>query len=295
MAEVRWLANTWADSMAGAGRPRKATCWASSTTQSADCPTTMPAAAPAPQRPDACAPPCTACRVMAVATSGWLLLANTLRWRRDRRWPYSSISSSSAAFTQAWLSEPTPQRPPCCSHKGMSKMPSPRLASVVGQMPATAPVRAAPAYSSGVMCVACTRHQRSSTGAWFSSHCTGRWPLQAMQSSTSCVCSAMWMWMGAWGFSAVRPCTAAARLSGGTARSECGARPKTAPCACAAGARRSNNESMLSVLRIKRAWSARGGLAPKPLVWYSTGSSVMAMPAVRAARSKASDKVASSA
>ena len=52
---------------------------------------------------------------------------------------------------------------------------------------------------------------------------------------------------------------------------------------------------MLSVLRIKRAWSARGGLAPKPLVWYSTGSSVMAMPAVRAARSKASDKVASSA
>ena len=41
---------------------------------------------------------------------------------------------------------------------------------------------------------------------------------------------------------------------------------------------------MLSVLRIKRAWSPGVGLAPKPLVWYSTGSSVMAMPASRGAQ-----------
>ena len=263
MADVRWLPKTWAESMLGAGRPASATCCASSATMSACWPTARPPMA----RPDACAPPCTACRVMAVATWGWAAVASTLRWRRDKRWPYSSISSSSAAFTQAWLSEPMPQRPPCCSHRGMSKMPSPRLASVVGQMPATARVAAAAAYSKGVMCVAWTRHQRSSTGTWSSSHCTGRWPLQAMQSSTSCVCSAMWMWMGACGLSAFKPCNAAARLSGGTARREWGARPHWASDQCVACVSCSNNESMLSVLRMKRRWSSRGGLLPKPLVW----------------------------
>ena len=47
------------------------------------------------------------------------------------------------------------------------------------------------AVSSPVMWVACTRHHRSSTGAFDSSHSTGRAPHQAKQSSTSLTCSAI--------------------------------------------------------------------------------------------------------
>ena len=235
---------------------------ASSTTKSACWPTAKPAIA----RPEAWAPPATACSSMAVATCGWAALPSTLRSRRCRRWPYSSSINSSAALTQTWLSDPRPQRPPCCSHCGRSKMPSPRLASVLGHRPTTAPLRAAATCSAGVMCVACTRHQRASTGACSSSHCTGVWPLQARQSCTSRVCSAMWMCTGARGSCACSPATLFSRLSGGTARSECGARPSAAPWALAMGARRCSRASNWSVPRMKRACSGAGGV-PKPLLW----------------------------
>ena len=47
------------------------------------------------------------------------------------------------------------------------------------------------ASSSDVTCVAWISDQRASTANRSNSHSTGRWPDQAMQSSTSCVCSAM--------------------------------------------------------------------------------------------------------
>ena len=50
--------------------------------------------------------------------------------------------------------------------------------------------------SSSVMCVAWIRHQRASIAALSSSHCTGRAPSAAMQSSTSLVCSAAWICTG---------------------------------------------------------------------------------------------------
>jgi hypothetical protein len=72
--------------------------------------------------------------------------------------------------------------------------------------------------------VAWTRHQRLSTGALFISQRTGRAPVAARQSSTSWVCSAMWMWMG--------PAPASGRIavssSPVTARRLCGAIPTTA-------------------------------------------------------------------
>ena len=64
------------------------------------------------------------------------------------------------------------------------------MPSVVGHSPATAPLLARPWISCGTRCVACTMHQRRSTGMLASSHCSGRAPSAATQSSTSRICSA---------------------------------------------------------------------------------------------------------
>ncbi len=62
------------------------------------------------------------------------------------------------------------------------------------------------------MWVAWTRHQRASTGAWSSSHSTGRAPRRATHSSTSRSCSATWT------------CTGRPAASAATARSSSGVR-----------------------------------------------------------------------
>ena len=77
-------------------------------------------------------------------------------------------------------------------------VPSPRSASVVGARPATAPLAASAAISRSVMCVACTMHQRASTrGLRRAATRPAACRLHAKQSSTSRVCSAAWMWIGA--------------------------------------------------------------------------------------------------
>ena len=58
---------------------------ASSTAKSARWPVTRPAAPRGKARPEARAPPCTACSVIAVATCGCCAVASTLRWRPCRR------------------------------------------------------------------------------------------------------------------------------------------------------------------------------------------------------------------
>ena len=71
---------------------------------------------------------------------------STLRSRCLSRWPYSSWRSSSAAPTSTLESVPTPNAPPASRNSRAGKMPSPRLASVIGQRPATAPVFGECAY-----------------------------------------------------------------------------------------------------------------------------------------------------
>ena len=122
---------------------------------------------------------------------------------------------------------PTPRRsarPPPDSARP-SKMPSPRLASVIGHSPATAPVAASATVSRGC-------HLRGVDQApaahrprdWPAAIPPGARPWRACTSSTSATCSARWMWIGASGASARRHRASPRRL---TARSECGATPST--------------------------------------------------------------------
>ena len=60
------------------------------------------------------------------------------------------------------LSDPNPSRPPASFQIVPLKMPSPRLNSVIGQSPATAPVAASRRVSSSVMCVRWISVQRRS-------------------------------------------------------------------------------------------------------------------------------------
>ena len=61
-----------------------------------------------------------------------------LRARRCRRWPYSSRRSSSRQSRVTWLSEPMATGVPASSQWATSVRPSPRLASVLGQIGAGA-------------------------------------------------------------------------------------------------------------------------------------------------------------
>ena len=65
--------------------------------------------------------------------------AQTLRARVVRRCAYSSMRSSPATVISTLESEPTPNRPSASRKARAGKTPSPRLASVIGQRPATAP------------------------------------------------------------------------------------------------------------------------------------------------------------
>ncbi len=89
-------------------------------------------------RPRACAPPRRAvsnrCRPVEAPTG-----PSRLRFCSRRRCPYSSVRNSSLTAMRTLLSVPTAKRPPAAAKRGASKMPSPRLASVIGHRPATAP------------------------------------------------------------------------------------------------------------------------------------------------------------
>ena len=115
------------------------------------------------------------------------------------RCDHSSWRNSANGEITVFESLPTPKRPPAAKYATPGKVPSPRSASVVGASPATAPLAASAAVSRSVMCVACTMHQRESACACVSSHSTGRMRVAAKQSSTSRVCSAAWIWIGAAG------------------------------------------------------------------------------------------------
>ena len=107
-----------------------------------------------------------------------------------RRASYSSQRNSSIGESEMWLSEPIANVPPAASHVGSAKLPSPRLASVVGQSATTAPVAARDLSSACVECVACTRHQRRSTRACSSNHSIGRAWRWCCAAATSRSCSA---------------------------------------------------------------------------------------------------------
>src|SRR5580658_8493614 len=120
---------------------------------------------------------------------------------------------------------------------------------------------AGPRVSAAVMWVACTRHHPSSIFAWLSSQSTGRCPHQARQSSTSRVCSAIWMWIG-------RPRASeatASKPSGVTARRLCGAAPRLpSERVATAAALASNNRAKPSIVLRNRRWLAAGGPPPNP-------------------------------
>ena len=205
------------------------------TSRSARAPTSSP------QRANpAAAPPAETARPnsrAAVAPSPLSGVASTLRWRCSRRWPYSARRSSSRQSRVTWLSDPIETGTPAFSQCGRSLRPSPRLASVLGHSTMPAPVAATASISARLTWVACTRCQRASmvnacAGPWprpLHSQSTGLWPVAARQSSTSPVCSAMWMCTG--------PASSATRLasaaidSGRAARSEWMATPALM-CAC---------------------------------------------------------------
>ena len=85
--------------------------------------------------------------------------ASAARLRSRRRWEYSSTRNSSVSEMRILLSDPTPNRPPARVKSTPLKIPSPRLDSVIGHSPATAPLSATAKVSSFVICVAWIRHQ----------------------------------------------------------------------------------------------------------------------------------------
>ena len=159
--EVRVAREDHVSIASSAPRPASSGESSSSTMKSARAPAfSAPTSTPA-----ACAPPASASRSSVSPVCGDVRDALMLRWRVISRCPYSSQRSSSTTETEMWLSEPMPsaRRPRRYALSG--NKPSPRFASVVGQRPATAPLAASRRISFSVRCVACTRHQRASTGA----------------------------------------------------------------------------------------------------------------------------------
>ena len=210
--------------------------------------------------------------------------AATLRWRRCRRWPYSSQRRSSGQLRVTWLSLPRASGTPAASQRGKSHKPSPRLASVPGHSTTPAPLAATALISCGVACVACTSCQRASSRPSCASHSTGRAPVAARQSSTSAVCSATWMCTGP-----SSPCNASASAcsdSGRAARSECTATPAVT-CGRRQARMASRMLSTLCTFAVKRRWSSRSAGCWKPARSYSTGSSVRPMPVATAASASA--------
>ena len=150
--------------------------------------------------------------------------ATRARERSRSRCPYSSSWSSPASDMHTFESVPTPNEPPRERKVPQSKIPSPRLASVIGQSPTTAPERARTSTSQGIVRVQWMRHQRRSTGRESSSQVTGRAPRALSTSRTSSSCSAAWIWIGPSG-----SMDSASRMpSPSTARKEWGAHPNRA-------------------------------------------------------------------
>ena len=161
-----------------------------------------------------------------------------------------------------WLSEPMAIAPPAVRKSMAGKMPSPRLASVVGHSPAIAPDRASASVSAAVMCVAWIAVQRSERSNSRSSISTGRRPEKARQSSTSFTCSATWMWIGASGGKAAMTSRSSA---GVTARSECGRDADAAErCALACIDRLFDDPQKTLRTVDETALPRRGGWPPKP-------------------------------
>jgi len=130
----------------------------------------------------------------------------------------------------------------------------PRLASVVGQITAAAPLFATASISAGTMCVACTSCQRRSSRPSFASHSIGRAPVACRQSSTSAVCSATWMWIGPAKPSASR--RSSAIDSGAAARSEWIASPALTSGRPPASMARAACQTSAAPMA-KRRWSSR--------------------------------------
>ena len=169
-------------------------------------------------------PPATARITRLSPLLGSSRVAAMLRSRETSRCPYSSQRNSSTGDTETLESDPMPIRPPCAMKSRSGNTPSPRLASVVGHSATTALLAAMPDNSDACTCVACTSVHASSTAALASSHSTGRAPRAAMHSSTSAVCSEIWMWIGR----SAPSCGAASTsriASAGTARRLCKAIP----------------------------------------------------------------------
>ena len=131
-----------------------------------------------------------------------------------------------AAVISTFESEPDAEAPAGRQEvAARGKMPSPRLASVIGQRPATAPRRRCRAISVASSASRGSRHQRASTGALVEQPRDRALRRdQARQSSTSFTCSATWMCIGPSGPAA----RSRASSSGVTARRLCGAMPTTA-------------------------------------------------------------------
>ena len=204
------------------------------------------------------------------ATSGCAALASTLRRCCARRWLYSSRRSSSAALdARVAVRADAPARRPAAQ---ISRRVEHAVAEIRFGARAQADDRArAPrrrATRRVVMWVACTRHQRASTGALSSSHCTGRCAATTRCSrrpraaARRCGCGPARA-----GRSRAGRRRSSRSACGGTARSECGATPTRAPrCAQrshdAQQAVDAVDEAALVGARRLAAEAARPGTAP---------------------------------
>ena len=138
-ADVRWLANTCAESMSRRGRP----CSAVRGVQHDEVGLLARRPGRPIARPAACAPPCTAASVSAVATCGCAASAPHVALARgealavfEQQQFLGGVDAGVAVRADA------PGAAVPRARRAKSKMPSPRLASVVGHRPATAPLRA---------------------------------------------------------------------------------------------------------------------------------------------------------
>ena len=175
------LAKIQASRMASPFLPASVGWPASSETRSARAAAAMPARAGAERRGAASQRPRTArgrssrcagrARCARAAPGAANIRAGAVRRRRrSARWNRSRCRSA----------------PPAARKRGAGKNAIAEI-RLGDRAQARRPRRLPPAgsVSASVMCVAWIRHQRRSTGAWSSSHSTGRAPDQATQSSTS--------------------------------------------------------------------------------------------------------------
>ena len=105
-------------------------------------------------RAQACAPPLSALKYSDSPVLTFGFGASTLRSFFINRCAYSSHLNSSVGLTLTWLSDPIPKLPPLATNSSAGKIPSPKFASVVGQIPTTALLVANCESSLSFKCVA---------------------------------------------------------------------------------------------------------------------------------------------